>query len=480
MSQKPPSDDSFSELFNRLPNARASQQPPEASSTQDAAAAAPASVPPAPSAVPLSRRAAREAAATGAQPVVGAADSPAPHRPDTPAAATSEDAAVAAPAAAPTLDALFAEAPASPKDKDDRKSRVAKWVVLAIVLAILGGIVAGGAYVYNQYGEQVREFLGMGEPLDYEAGQAGDEVVVEIVSGDTGESISRTLHEAGVTKESNSFYRYLIENGLNPSFTPGVFALQQTMTSEAALEAIENPENRRENVAQLREGLSVATTLPRLAEATGLPLADFEAAAEDPSRYGVDADSLEGWLFPSTYTFTPGTTVDEVMHTLVDQTTQALDDANVPAEDRHRILTIASIIEREARFTDDFYKVSTVIENRMRPDNDQTFGKLEMDSTVQYGYGQLHDGSVSTSTEARNDDNPWNTYMHPGLPKGPIANPGALAIDAAMNPVEGEWMFFVTVNLDSGETVFTNTYSEHLRYVEQWQQWCRDNPDSGC
>ena len=133
----------------------------------------------------------------------------------------------------------------------------------------------------------------------------------------------------------------------------------------------------------------------------------------------------------------------------------------MPVELRQEILIKASIIQREARFEQDFYKVARVIENRMMPDNQETFGLLQMDSTAQYGYGELHDGTVSTSEEAQFDDNPWNTYVHPGLPIGPIANPGDTAIDAAMHPADGPWLYFVTVNLETGETVFTETYAEH-------------------
>ena len=70
--------------------------------------------------------------------------------------------------------------------------------------------------------------------------------------------------------------------------------------------------------------------------------------------------------------------------------------------------------------------------------------------------------------------------MYPGLPVGPISNPGDTAIASAMNPAEGDWLYFVTVNLDTGETVFTTNNADHNRAVEQWRAWCRDNPDSGC
>jgi UPF0755 protein len=158
---------------------------------------------------------------------------------------------------------------------------------------------------------------------------------------------------------------------------------------------------------------------------------------------------------------------------------ESLDNAGVPAEDRQRVLTVASIIQREARFEADFYKVSRVIANRLDPSNQETFGLLQMDSTAQYGFDE-DDGTVSTSADALTDDNPWNTYVHPGLPIGPIANPGDVAIDAAMHPADGDWLYFVTVNLNTGETVFTTNVEDHNRAVAQWQAWCTDNPDAGC
>ena len=98
----------------------------------------------------------------------------------------------------------------------------------------------------------------------------------------------------------------------------------------------------------------------------------------------------------------------------MNRTVKSLDDAGVPVEDRQRVLTVASIIQREARFEADMQKVSTVIENRLDPSNQETFGLLQMDSTAQYGYGEMHDGTVSSSAEALADPNPWNTYVNTG------------------------------------------------------------------
>jgi len=367
-----------------------------------------------------------------------------------------------------------------PPPIDKRKRRIGGWIALGVVLLLLGGVAGAGLWVWNTYEEPIRELMGWEEPKDYEAGMATGEALVTIASGDTGGPISETLYNAGVTKTPEAFYDYLIDTGQNPPFVPGLFTLQQQMTSAAALEALMDPGNKLENTAQLREGLTVEQSLPLLADGTGLPLEDFQAAAATPSTFGVAADTLEGWLFPATYTFDPGATATDVIATLVNRAVESLDNAGVPIEDRQRVLTVASIIQREARFEEDFYKVSRVIENRLDASNQETFGLLQMDSTAQYGYGELHDGTVSSSGEALTDDNPWNTYVHPGLPVGPIANPGDTAIDAAMHPADGDWLYFVTVNLNTGETVFTSNVDDHNRAVAQWQAWCTDNPDAGC
>ena len=436
-----PFDDPFADLFGKLPDPRTPRQAmPGGQNDAKADAATPASAPPAPAsdggtAAPLSRRAARAASAPLA------ASRPASAQPPVSFPATVASANPAAPSA--TLEDLFTgnrtsdELGAPPPPPDKRKRRIGGWIAFGIVLVLLGGIAGGGLWAWNTYEDKIRAFMGWEEPKDYTAGMATGEAFVTVAAGDTGSPISQSLFDAGVTKTPTAFYDYLIDTGQNPPFVPGVFKLQKQMTSEAALAALIDPANKMSNTAQLREGLTVAESLPKLAEATGLPLADFEAAVATPATYGVTADSLEGWLFPATYTFDPGVTATDVITTLVNRTVTSLDNASVPVEQRQEILTIASIIQREARFEADFYKVSRVIQNRLSPDNQDTFGKLQMDSTAQYGYGEMHDGTVSTSQAALEDDNPWNTYVVTGLPAGPISNPGDTAIDAAMHPADG-------------------------------------------
>lgn len=441
-----PEPSSEADLFSGLPTAPA-QQP----------------VRPVSGAVPGSRRAAREARASGEGKT--AADVSAESIAEPGAGARSDGNGGG-------LEDLFqAEAEERPVRKRRGKGCL---VWLIILVLVLGGVAAGGAWVWNVYGDRISDAMGWGEPKDWEPGQAGDEVFVTIAQGDTGLPVSRALHEAGVTRTDRVFYDMLIKEQLNPVFYPGVYRLQEQMTSADALAALEDPANKLENSVGVREGATLASALPTIEEALEIPLADLEAAVADPSVYGVEADTLEGWLFPAVYNFDPDADAKDVITAMVQRTRSSLERAGVPDEDADRILTIASIIQREGR-TDDFDKVSRVIYNRL--DDGM---KLQMDSTAQFGYGELHAGKVGTSKEAQFDDNPWNTYVIEGLPIGPISTASDAAIEAAMHPADGPWFYFVTINPHTGETVFTETYAEHLKAVELWGQWCRATPESGC
>lgn len=413
-----------------------------------------------------SRRAAREAVQHGD------VTPPAPVVPEPTVAAAPEPRAVTK---SSSLEDLFEAEPVVTSGKPEKKRRRKGCLVtLIILLAVLGGITAGAVWVWNTYGEQVSDLLGWGEPKDWEEGLATGEVFVIISEGDTGQPVSTALYEAGVTKTESVFYDYLVDENIAFTFYPGVYSLQEKMTAAAAAEALRNPDNKLANTANVPEGGTIDNFLPSIAASMEIPLVDFEAAVADPAAYGVSAPSLEGWLFPANYTFDPGVTAPQVIQKMVDRTREALTAAGVPAGDENRVLTIAAIIQREGR-TADFDKVSRVIQNRL--DDGM---KLQMDSTSQYGYGELHAGVVSTSEEAQFDDNPWNTYVIPGLPVGPISSVSQAAIDAAMNPADGPWFYFVTINPQSGETVFSTTYEEHQRGIEQWGEWCAANPDQGC
>lgn len=383
----------------------------------------------------------------------------------------------AAPQKQSALDDLFAAEDTDVRGsggKRRKKKRTGCLIALIIVLALIGGAVGAGFWVMNTYGDQIKSVMGWGPPADWEPGLATGEATVTIRGGDTGTNVSTSLYEAGVTRTDSVFYDYLVDENIAFTFYPGVYTLQRKMTAADALEALQDPANKSENTVAIAEGGTVESSLPRITEGVGIPLEELQAAVADPSAYGVAAADLEGWLFPAVYTFDPDVTATEVIARMVDRTRESLNAAGVAPGDEQRVLTIASIIQREGR-TDDFAKVSRVIQNRL--DDGM---KLQMDSTSQYGYGELHAGVLSTSEEAQFDDNPWNTYVHEGLPIGPIASPSDAAIDAAMHPVDGPWFYFVTINPQTGETIFSTTYEEHEAAIKVWHQWCQANPDQGC
>ena len=354
----------------------------------------------------------------------------------------------------------------------DRPRRRGAWGCLIALLII----VALGAGAFFALQGPVNSFLARFEPPADYSGTGTGEVVFMINEGDGGETIAANLEDEGVVASAEAFIDEVTSRSETPVFYPGAYRLASEMSSKAALDAILDPANKLENTFVIQEGLWARDAIAAASVATGIPVEELQAAAADPQALGLPAEatSVEGFLFPATYTFPPDVTADQVVRTLVDRSFEALDAAGVPAEKRWETVVIASLIEREAGSADDAYKVSRVIRNRLDPAQFES-GLLQFDSTVHYGTG---DDTLVTTTDAERADasNPYNTYVHPGLPPGPIGNPGDVAIDAALNPADGPWLYFVTVNLATGETVFSATLAEHEAAVQQFLQYLEENP----
>lgn len=366
----------------------------------------------------------------------------------------------ATPAEFPSL--LFTEPPAKPKRRGRRLT------VLIVLLALLG---VGTAAAWGPVSALVAKVQG---PADYQGDGTGS-VQFVINSGDTGEDIARNLHTAGVTASFEAMYNLLLKS--NPTFEPGVFNLKQHMSASAALAALLDDSNRAEDTVLITEGQTQADVFSELETVMGFSASDLAALAAQPQLFGLpsEAQSLEGFLFPATYTFTPGTTAQDALQAMVTRCFKALDSAGVAAADRWNTIVFASLIQKEAGLKDDYPKVARVFLNRLNPDLWPT-GLLESDATVAYGTGQTN--RVSTTDAERADaSNPYNTYVHPGMVVRPISNPGDLAIDAALHPADGDWLYFCTVNLETGETVFSTTEAEHAAAVAQWQAWMAAHPE---
>lgn len=356
-----------------------------------------------------------------------------------------------------------------------RRTRKRRTIALSVVLVILLALGGVGAYAWSIYGERIS--LELGWTTNDHEGEGHGEVIVTISSGEIGEDIARSLAEQGVVKTSQAFYELLLAQDPQVDFLPGSYRLKLEMSSQAALDALQDENNRVQLTAVIPEGKTVDQTLELVADGASIPLEDLLVAASTPQDFGLPegVTSLEGWLHPATYEFEPDTTAHEAVAKLVDYQILMLDELGVPVDDRQRVLTIASIVQREAGVAEDFGKVSRVIVNRL-----DVGMRLEMDSTSQYGVGQHDDGDVWSSGDALSDENPWNTYVHTGLPIGPIANPGRAAVEATLAPADGEWLYFVAVNLETGESRFNSTLEAHEADTQLLHDWCAANPSYNC
>ena len=305
---------------------------------------------------------------------------------------------------------------------------------------------------------------------DY-VGNGYGSVTLVIQPGETGQDVANALVKAGVVKNFRIVYQLLVAR--DQTFYPGSYELREQMSSLSALNALSDSKNRITNVVVIKEGYRLSNTFNALSKATGLAVEELKSAAGDLTAIGVPSGevSAEGWLFPATYSFDPGLTAQQMLAQMVERTKQELGRYSVAPKDWHRVLTLASVVQKEGRQTPDFYKISRVFLNRLAAGMN-----LQSDATVSYG---VSGNTVETSAADRANPNGYNTYVHPGLPIGPISAPGSVAIDAALHPAEGKWLYFCAVNLATGETVFSNTYDEHQVAVRQWQAWMRANPGYG-
>lgn len=346
-----------------------------------------------------------------------------------------------------------------------KRSGLIGFIITAVVIL---AVVIGGAFALER-------FMTEPEPEDY-AGDGATPVSITVPPGASGTDIANILFEHDVIASPEAFTAILIaDETIAQRLKPGTFELRTQMSAQAALDILTDPASVQVWQVTIPEGFVITQVFERLAEITDFSAEEFAAAAENAGDYGVSDEfpTLEGWLFPATYEFSPDSTPETILQEMVDRMNVALQSHGVAAEDAHEVLTMAALVQREGRSHEDFTRMSRVFYNRI--DQDML---LQSDATVAYGTGHLH--VVTTTPEERADpDNRYNTYVHHGLPPGPIGAPGDDAINAALNPADGPWIYFVTVNPETGETRFAETYDEHLQNVDLFQQWLRENPDWG-
>jgi len=346
-------------------------------------------------------------------------------------------------------------------------------IVLAIVLGLLYlGVTKGVDFFKDQFAD----------PEDY-AGPGTGEVTFEVVSGDSIAQMGRNLKEDGVVASAEAFTDAASGDPCAKSIQAGFYLLKMRMKAADALAIMCDPKQLVSTAVVVPEGLRAVDIIDILVQETDFGRARFERALTDREALGLpDYAELnedgypEGYLFPATYGFGPNQTPESMLKAMVDRWKQAAADADLEVNAErlgytpHELMTIASLVEAEGR-GDDMPKVARVIYNRLEnPGTAGTIGRLQIDATVAYALGE--ELGIQLTEEQLAVDSPYNTRINAGLPPGPIDSPGDAAIDAAIHPAKGDWYYYVTVNLRTGETKFAETPEEFAQYKAEFLEYC--------
>jgi UPF0755 protein len=342
------------------------------------------------------------------------------------------------------------------------RRRMPRWAGLLIVV---GAITAVLAILIVGIGLLVHMLRGSSSGNDY-SGDGSGRVVVQVMPG-TAVDIGRTLVKDGVVKSVGAFTDAANADPRSRSIQPGFYDLHHQMSAAAAITLLLDPSARAEARVTIPEGTSTRRMLRIVSQATGIKLADLQAAAKQPQALALPSwitispeGYPEGYLFPATYQVPPNAKAMDVLKMFATRFNQEVNSiqlvqgAAALGKTPNQIVTIASIIEAEAAGASDRGKIARVIYNRLQDTG--SFPTLGMDSTTRYALGG-YTGQLKQSQLAV--DSPYNTRVKPGLPPGPIDNPGEAALEAALHPTSGPWLYFVTLPKEN-VTKFAVTSSE--------------------
>ena len=242
------------------------------------------------------------------------------------------------------------------------------------------------------------------------------------------------------------------------------------MSSANALDVLLDPTSKVAGGVTIPEGLWASEIYARLSKATKVPLANYTKVLASSLRLPAAAEGrVEGYLFPSTYDFPKGASAETQLQSMVARFKQEVAALGIPSSRLARVTTVASLVEAEANRPQDGPKVARVVDNRIAQGI-----RLGLESTIHYVYRQR--GSLTLSSAQIASTSRYNTYKYAGLPPGPIDNPGVAALKAALNPTQGNWTYFVTVDPSTGETLFTDSPTQNAANYKKFQAWCTAHP----
>jgi len=297
---------------------------------------------------------------------------------------------------------------------------------------------------------------------DQEAAEAPITVTVE--EGDTLQSVAEKLKEAGIITSASLFELEARVSDQSTQLKPGKYRFRPGADAGKILSSITAGVSVPVFDITVPEGLTAAQTAGTVADQSKIPEEEFAAAARR-TEYGYAflenprIETTEGFLFPKKYEFEQGATASQVVNRMLEQyllETQSLDLKG--ARERlglteYEILIVASLIEREAANPEERRVISSVIQNRLRRDM-----PLQVDATIQYARGEAKKDLSLADLEI---NSPYNTYENKGLPPGPICSPGLDSIQAAMDPADTGYLYYV-LKADGNEHFFTGEYDEFL------------------
>ena len=345
-----------------------------------------------------------------------------------------------------------------------RPRRRFRWIApLAALLVIVIPLAVGGVYLYSLY-------MGKYHPADY-AGEGTGSVVVQVTSGDTPTSLAPKLVQLGVVASSRAFV-LAAEHSTNPAgLLPGFYGMHKQMKASLAYALLLNPKDLVQVTVTIPEGWRLSQIMSWLGAKSGIPASAYAAALKDPASLRLPSyanGKPEGYLFPATYEVLPHETALGVLKGMVQRFDQEAAAVNLPAGAKRvglsqgQVIAMASLVQAEGGRLSDYPKIARVIYNRLRQGI-----PLELDSTVLYG---LHTYGILANDQQLNSTSPYNTYRHKGLTPGPIDSPGNAAIQAVLHPASGNWLYFVTVNPKTGETLFTSSQTQFEQFRQELQR----------
>ena len=302
---------------------------------------------------------------------------------------------------------------------------------------------------------------------------AREEVIVTVAEGTSLSGVAATLEQERLISSRRAFVLLGRLVKAERSIHVGEYVLHTRMTPLEILERLTSGA-----VIQIAitfpEGFTALEMAAQVEAQQLMPAEAFLTAAEDSAlitRLGIKSETLEGYLFPSTYFVTRQTTPEQLVRQMVTEfqkTASQLDwtSATDQGWTRHEVVTLASMIEKETSKEDERSLVSAVFHNRLNKRM-----RLESDPTVIYAIDDF-DGNLRKADLRA--PSPYNTYVIRGLPQGPIANPGRASLEAALQPASVGYFYFVSKN--DGSHVFSSTFREHQKAVAQYQLLPKTRP----